>query len=82
MAASNDDTADLFGSLLQETSGSLQVSPANSSDSESSREDMDASDLGNETQELGGSGTAEDGTERAATHIETIDDSTPTISAA
>eukprot|EP01050_Picozoa_sp_SAG11_P016696 SAG11_NODE_2311_length_3538_cov_2.702821_1_plen_120_part_00 len=71
MAASNDDTADLFGSLLQETSGRLQVSPANSSDSESAREDMDASD--DEMQDLGGAGIAEDGaggTVRAAAHSE------------
>eukprot|EP01050_Picozoa_sp_SAG11_P024182 SAG11_NODE_5076_length_1671_cov_5.290076_1_plen_66_part_00 len=59
MAAPHDDTADLFGSPLQETSGSLQVSPSNSSDSESSGEAMGASD--DEMQDLGGTGTAEDG---------------------
>ena len=74
MAASQDDTADLFGSPLQETSGDLEVSLSSSSDSESYQGDRDASD--NETQDLGGTGTAEDGaggTERAAAHNETID---------
>ena len=82
MAASQDDTADLFGSPLQETSGDLEVSLSSSSDSESYQGDRDASD--NETQDLGGTGTAEDGaggTERAAAHNETIDGSAPAISA-
>ena len=59
MAASQDDTADLFGSPLQETSGDLEVSLSSSSDSESYQGDRDASD--NETPDLGGTGTAEDG---------------------
>eukprot|EP01050_Picozoa_sp_SAG11_P036001 SAG11_NODE_13477_length_653_cov_3.319495_1_plen_104_part_01 len=82
MAAPQDDTADLFGSPLQETSGDLEVSLTNSSDSESYRGDRDASD--NETQDLGGTGTAENGaggTGRAAARNVIIDGSTPAISA-
>eukprot|EP01050_Picozoa_sp_SAG11_P006345 SAG11_NODE_488_length_8997_cov_12.304113_7_plen_138_part_00 len=72
MAASQDDTADLFGSPQQEALGDLEVSLSNSSDSESYKE------------VTGGTGTSEDGaggTVRAASHKETIDGSTPAISA-
>ena len=59
MAASNDDTADLFGSPLPLTGDGLQVSSATSSGSELSEQVGD--DLDNDECDLGGTGTAEDG---------------------
>ena len=59
MPASNDDTADLFGSPLPLTDGGLQVGHTISSGSELSEQVGD--DLGNDECDLGGTGTAEDG---------------------
>ena len=59
LAASNDDTADLFGSPLPLTGDGLQMSHPISSDSELSEQAM--GDLDNDNQDLGGTGTAEDG---------------------
>ena len=59
MAVSNDDTADLFGSPLPLTGDGLQMSHPISSDSELSEQAM--GDLDNDNQDLGGTGTAEDG---------------------
>eukprot|EP01050_Picozoa_sp_SAG11_P004978 SAG11_NODE_333_length_10574_cov_7.889451_10_plen_215_part_00 len=67
MAASQDDTADLFGSPQQKPSGNLQVSLTDSSDS----------DLGGTRTSEDGAG----GTGRAAARNVTIDGSTPAISA-
>ena len=78
MAASNDDTADLFGSPLPLTGDGLQVSPATSSGSELSEQVGD--DLDNDECDLGGTGTAEDGaggTIGVAAPTEEIDGSTP-----
>ena len=59
MAASNDDTADLFGSPLPLTGSGLQVSQTTSSGSELSEQVGD--DLDNDECDLGGTGTAGDG---------------------
>ena len=78
MAASNDDTADLFGSPLPLTGDGLQVSQTTSSGSELSEQAM--GDLDNDNQGLGGTGTAEDGaggTIGVAAPTEEIDGSTP-----
>ena len=78
MAASNDDTADLFGSPLPLTGAGLQVSQATSSGSELSEQAM--GDLDNDNRGLGGTGTAEDsagGTIGVAAPTEEIDGSTP-----
>eukprot|EP01050_Picozoa_sp_SAG11_P015018 SAG11_NODE_1908_length_4083_cov_2.678213_2_plen_162_part_00 len=82
LAASTDDTADLFGSPLQLTGGGLQVSQTTSSGSESELSEQDMGDLDNENQDLGGTGTAEDGvggTTSVAARTEDIDGSTPKI---
>eukprot|EP01050_Picozoa_sp_SAG11_P007246 SAG11_NODE_596_length_8299_cov_12.479512_4_plen_177_part_00 len=82
LAASNDDTADLFGSSLQLTVGGLRVSQTTSSGSELSEQVMD--DLGNDNQDLGGTGTAGDGaggTIGVAAPTEKIDGSAPAIMA-
>ena len=82
MAASNDDTADLFGSPLPLIVDGLQVSQATSSGSELSEQVGD--DLDNDASDLGGPGTAEDGagdTIGVAAPTQEIDGSTPAITA-
>ena len=59
MAASHDDTAELFGSPLPLIVDGLKVSQATSSGSELSEQVGD--DLDNDESDLGGTGTAEDG---------------------